>query len=83
MPWQVQHAKARFTEFLNQTLREGPQVVTRRGVETAVLVSIEEWRRLKEARPTLKDVLLGDGPRFDIPIPKRGRLKSRPPVVFD
>lgn len=83
MAWQVQHAKARFSEFLNQTLKKGPQVVTRRGVETAVLVSIEEWRRLKEARPTLKDVLLGDGPRFDIPIPKRGRYKHRPPVVFD
>jgi antitoxin Phd len=83
MAWQVQDAKARFSEFLNQTLKKGPQVVTRRGVETAVLVSIDEWRRLKDARPTLKEVLLGDGPRFEIPIPKRGTLKHRPPVVFD
>jgi prevent-host-death family protein len=75
MSWQVQDAKARFSEFL----RDGPQVVTRRGVEAAVLVPIEEWRRLKHAaRPTLKELLLGPGPRLEIPIPERGRLRRRP-----
>jgi antitoxin Phd len=55
MVWQVRDARARFSEFLNASLRDGPQVVTRRGVEAAVLVPIEEWRRLKRAsRPTLK-----------------------------
>jgi antitoxin Phd len=83
MPWQVQTAKARFSEFLNQTLKEGPQVVTRRGVETAVLVSIEEWRRLQGvSKLDWKKVLL-EGPRFEIPLPKRGQYKHRPPVVFD
>ncbi|HTA86501.1 MAG TPA: type II toxin-antitoxin system prevent-host-death family antitoxin [Silvibacterium sp.] len=33
MNWQLQDAKARFSEFLDTALREGPQVVTRRGVE--------------------------------------------------
>ena len=84
MAWQVQHAKARFTEFLNQTLKEGPQVVTRRGVETAVLVSIEEWRHLQQqtVKPDWKSVLL-EGPRFDIPLPERGKLRHRKPVEFD
>jgi len=45
--WQVQDAKARFSEFLDATLKKGPQVVTRRGVETAVLVPIAEWRLQK------------------------------------
>jgi prevent-host-death family protein len=36
--WQVQDAKARFSEFLDATIKKGPQVVTRRGVKTAVLV---------------------------------------------
>ncbi len=31
----------------------------------------------EEKRPTWRDVLLGDGPRFDLPIPKRGKRKSR------
>jgi prevent-host-death family protein len=36
--WQVQEAKARFSEFLDTTLKKGPQVVTRRGVEAALMV---------------------------------------------
>jgi prevent-host-death family protein len=44
--WQVQDAKARFSELLEEAIRNGPQLVTRRGVEAAVLVPIEEWRRL-------------------------------------
>jgi antitoxin Phd len=57
--WQVQDAKARFSEFLDATLEQGPQVVTRRGVKAAVLVPIEEWNRLQNAaRPSLKTLLL-------------------------
>ena len=53
--WQVQDAKARFSELLETSLAEGPQIVTKRGVETAVLVPIDEWRRLeKRAKPDLK-----------------------------
>ena len=80
--WQLQEAKARFSEFLNATLKNGPQVVTRRGVETAVLVPIAEWRRLQNAaRPSLKALLLGAAaPRFDDLVPERGRLRRRRPA---
>jgi antitoxin Phd len=81
--WQLQEAKARFSEFLDAALKRGPQVVTRRGVEAAVLVSIEEWRRLqRESRPNIKELLLGPGPRFEDVVPKRGAWKRRPPVDF-
>ena len=81
--WQLQEAKARFSEFLDAALKKGPQVVTRRGVEAAVLVPIEEWRRLqRESRPDIKELLLGPGPRFDDIVPKRGRWKSRPAIDF-
>jgi antitoxin Phd len=80
--WQLQEAKARFSELINDTLEKGPQVVTRRGIDTAVVVSIDEWHKLKnENRLTWKDVLLGEGPRFEIPLPKRGTVKSRKPAV--
>lgn len=70
--WPVQEAKARFSELLEATLTEGPQVVTRRGVEAAVLVPIERWRRLEqEARPSLKELLLAESPRAEIPVPRR------------
>lgn len=76
--WQVQDAKARFSEFLDASLKEGPQIVTRRGVEAAVLVPIDEWRRLQNStRPTLKELLLSSsGPR-DLELPDRGQLRSR------
>jgi len=77
--WPVQDAKARFSEFLDASVTEGPQVVSRRGVETAVLVPISEWRRLTaNEKPNLKDLLLSDEARFDFELPKRGKAKRRP-----
>jgi antitoxin Phd len=81
--WQVQDAKARFSEFLNDTLKKGPQIVTRRGVETAVMVPVAEWRRLQQvARPSLKALLLGPGPTFENLVPERGGLRRRKIVAF-
>ena len=49
-----------------------PQVVTRRGVDTAVLVPIEQWRGLqRRARPNLKDLLLAPEPRIEDLTPLR------------
>ena len=76
--WQVQDAKAKFSEFLNACLSDGPQIVTRRGEVTAVLVPIEVWNQMKNgARPTLKSWLLASGPKADIDIPARGKAKRR------
>ena len=83
MAWQVQDAKARFSELLDATIKNGPQVVTRRGIETAVLVPIQEWRRLQDsARPSLKELLLGPSPCFENLIPERRSLRRRPTVEF-
>ena len=76
--WQVQDAKARFSEFLDACLVAGPQMVTRRGAEAAVLVPVQEWRRLQSAaRPSLKQLLLSDQARSDIVLPARGKAKRR------
>jgi prevent-host-death family protein len=76
--WAVQDAKARFSEFLDACLANGPQVVTRRGAETAVLVPVEVWRRLQvTARPSLKALLLSDQGRGDLVLPKRGQARRR------
>jgi prevent-host-death family protein len=80
MAWQVYDAKARFSELLDATLREGPQIVTRRGVETAVLVPIDEWRHLKErAQLSGPDPLLDPAGPHNIPVPsERPVLRLRP-----
>jgi antitoxin Phd len=81
--WQVQDAKARFSELLDAAIKKGPQVVTRRGIEAAVLVPIQEWRRLQDsARPSLKELLIGSGPRFEKLIPRRRAFRRRPSVEF-
>lgn len=76
--WPVQDAKARFSEFLERCLSEGPQVVTKRGTEAAVLVRVDEWRRLQAAaRPSLKQLLLTDDARGEIPVRQRGSSRRR------
>ena len=76
--WSVQDAKSRFSEFLDTTLAEGPQIVTRRGAETAVLVPIEQWRRLERmTRPDLKELLLASEARTeDLTPPRRRRIAA-------
>lgn len=79
--WPVQDAKARFSELLDACATEGPQMVTRRGIEMAVLVPVAEWRRLNAAaRPSLKQLLLADTARTDALAPARGRARRRPPA---
>lgn len=82
--WQVQDAKARFSELLETSLAEGPQVVTKRGVEAAVLVPIEQWRRLEEmARPNLKELLLAAEARTDALTPPRKKHRHRASPAFE
>ena len=79
--WPIQDAKARFSEFLETCLAEGPQMVTKRGAETAVLVPVDEWLRLQAAaRPSLKQLLLGDQWRGDLVLPARGQARRRTPT---
>ena len=76
--WQVQDAKARFSELLDASLTEGPQIITRRGAEIAAVVPIEQWRRLESAAPSLKDLLLEPVCGSDALMRPRGRLHPRP-----
>jgi prevent-host-death family protein len=80
--WPVQDAKARFSEMLETCLREGPQVVTKRGAEAAVLVPATDWQRLRQAaKPTLKELLLTDSARGDLEVRPRGGSRRRKVIV--
>ncbi|HEV8239289.1 MAG TPA: type II toxin-antitoxin system Phd/YefM family antitoxin [Thermoanaerobaculia bacterium] len=59
MAWPLQDAKQRLSELVRQAIEEGPQVVTRHGKETAVVMSIEEFERLSGGRPDFKAHLRG------------------------
>jgi prevent-host-death family protein len=76
--WPVQDAKARFSELLETCIERGPQIVTKRGQEAAVLVPIAEWRRLTAASgASIKEWLLAEGPSGDMNIPPRTAWRTR------
>jgi prevent-host-death family protein len=55
VPWPVHDAKQRFSRLVEAARTQGPQVVTRHGVEVAVVVSIDDYREL--GRGSAKDAL--------------------------
>ena len=76
--WPVQDAKARFSEMLETSLIEGPQMVTKHGKATAVLVPIPHWDALQaSSKSTLKQLLLDRTVISDIVVLARGGLKLR------
>ena len=62
--WQVQEAKTHLSEVIEQAQKEGPQTITRHGAERAVLLSVEDFRRLMALRTDFRSYLLG-GPKTD------------------
>jgi prevent-host-death family protein len=77
--WQLQDAKARFSELLRRVHSEGPQLVTVHGREEVVVVSAEEFHRLKGDRTGAALIAaMQASPYRDIDIePKRQRLPVR------
>ena len=73
--WQLQEAKARFSEVVDSAVNDGPQIITRRGIKTAVVVPFAEWERSRMHRHSLLEALQS-GPEFDLNIPPRGGLKT-------
>jgi len=62
--WALQDAKAKFSEVIKRASTEGPQIVTFRGADAAVVLSIDHYRKLEGAQPNFRDHLL-NGPKFD------------------
>jgi antitoxin Phd len=62
--WQVQEAKQQLSRVIDLARREGPQVVTRNGKEVAIVLAIEEYRRLRSDGGAFKR-LLEEAPDFD------------------
>ena len=83
--WQLQEAKARFSELVRKAEREGPQQITVRGEPAVVVVSHAEYERLRsKGRPgnlvdfMLKSPLAGLEIEFE-----RDRTLAREAALFD
>jgi antitoxin Phd len=76
MAWQLQSAKQHFSELVDRAMREGPQFVTKHGRDAVVIVSVDEYRRLKGEEPSLLE-FIRSAPSFDTleleRAPDRGR----------
>ncbi len=70
--WQLQEAKNSFSTVVEKALTDGYQVVTRHGQPTVVIMSVEEFRKLKPPRQSLVDFLA------DSPLHTLGELPKRP-----
>jgi len=55
--WSVADAKARLSELLDRAINDGPQAITRRGREIAVVVSVEEWHKKSSRSGSLAEFL--------------------------
>jgi prevent-host-death family protein len=76
MAWQLQEAKAKFSELVQKAIDEGPQTVTRHGKDAVVVLSVKDYSKLRERKPSLKEVLMS-GPEGDLELPPRVRDRGR------
>lgn len=77
--WQLQEAKARFSEVVRRAKEEGPQHVTVHGREEVVIVGADEFRRLSGERSgeALVDALQKSPHRSAGIEPPRSRMRIR------
>jgi len=62
--WQIQEAKTRFSQMIEEANSNGPQIITKHGSDKAVVLSMADYRALTAHKPDFKEYLLG-GPRVD------------------
>ena len=81
--WLLQDAKARFSELVRRVRSEGPQHVTVHGRDEVVVISAEEFRRLKgDLTGEALIAAMQASPHRDIEIePKRAPMPVRPVVL--
>jgi prevent-host-death family protein len=73
--WQLQEAKAHFSEVVNRALAEGPQIVTRRGREAVVIVDAATFRRARGPRRPID--FFRQGPFLDDLVLERDKTAPR------
>ncbi len=80
--WQLQEAKNKFSEVVNNALSAGPQLITRHGVEAVILISYEEYKRLTQAQKSLS-AFFQDSPlaEADLDLSRDASHARREPVL--
>jgi antitoxin Phd len=80
--WQLQEAKNKFSEVVEEAVRDGPQVVTKRGVETVVILSYSEYVGLTAPQQKLS-AFFRESPLADVELDlRRDTSAPRPDVAL-
>ena len=53
--WQIQDAKNKLSEVIQLALSQGPQLITRHGEKTVVVVSYVEYEKLRKSQSKLSE----------------------------
>jgi prevent-host-death family protein len=79
--WQLQEAKAKFSEVFEKALADGPQIVTRRNKQKVVILSEMDYQKLTRTgkTPSLIEALLAMPKVRDFKIPHRDPEAMVPP----
>ena len=77
-PWQLQEAKAKFSQVFDRALTEGPQYVTRRNKDEVVIVGRSEFERQQSAPVHIVDILLAAPHSPDFQIHRSGSTGRKP-----
>jgi len=65
---QLQDAKSRFSDVVRDAERGEVTIVTRRGVDTAVVMSVERYRQIVRPERSALDTLRGAPPMDELPL---------------
>jgi antitoxin Phd len=66
MTWQLQDAKNKFSEVVETSQSKGPQIISRRGKNTAVLMSYDEYQKLTAKKSVKKALMAMDISQLDL-----------------
>jgi antitoxin Phd len=73
--WTLHEAKNKFSQVVDEA-SQNPQLITRRGVDSAIVISVKKYKELQQQQKNFKDLLRSNPddfviPRIDIKIRKR------------
>ncbi len=53
--WQLQEAKNKLSQVVDDALNDGPQIITRRGVEVVIVIAYDQFKKMKFSEQKLSD----------------------------
>jgi len=74
--WQIQDAKNKFSQVIGEALKNGPQIVTKHGEATAVILSVQDFKKLQQNRSSITE-FFQSSPLVGVEL-EIDRIKDRP-----